>query len=96
MEFKADFHCVSMRAQKDPDQKWYDLPYLATDEAIMVVLHYWLAEWCMASNLTAGSSKSTAKRKKEYVRLNMEQLAKKRKKEAKDKVKANRTTKKQT
>ena len=31
MEFKADFHCVSMRARKDPEQKWYDLPYLALD-----------------------------------------------------------------
>jgi len=25
VEFKASFHCVSIQAQKDPNQKWYVL-----------------------------------------------------------------------
>ena len=38
VEFKADFHHVSMCARKDLEQKWYDLPYLAIDDAIAAVL----------------------------------------------------------
>lgn len=38
MEFKADFHHVSIRAYKDPTQTWYDLPYLEIDDAIDAVL----------------------------------------------------------
>jgi len=64
-EFKADFHCISIQARKDLEHKWYDLPYLVTDDAIAVVLNHWLAEWCTASNLLVGSSKSTGKQKKE-------------------------------
>ena len=39
----------------------------------------------MALDLSAGSSKSTAKKKNEETRVNMEQLAKKWRKEAEDK-----------
>jgi len=38
MEFKADFHHVSTQVWKDPKEKWHDLPYLATDDAIATVL----------------------------------------------------------
>lgn len=38
VEFKARFHCVPMQARKDPEHKWYDLPYLTTDDAIAMVL----------------------------------------------------------
>jgi len=38
VEFKADFHHVYIWARKDLDQKWYDIPYLATDDAIIEVL----------------------------------------------------------
>ena len=61
VEFKADFHYVSMRVRKDLDQKWYDLPYLATDNGIAVVLNHWPIEWRTASNLTVGSNKYTVK-----------------------------------
>jgi len=45
-EFKADIHRISIRARKDPAQKWYDLPYLAIDDAIDEVLDKWSVEWC--------------------------------------------------
>jgi len=38
VEFKADFHHISIWAQNDPEQKWHDLPYLATDDVIGMVL----------------------------------------------------------
>lgn len=50
-----------------------------TDDAISVVLESWIVGWCMASDLSAGPSKSVAKRKKEEARLKMEQLAERRK-----------------
>lgn len=79
MEFKANFHHVSIHARKDSENKWYDLPYLATENAITVVLDRWLVDWCTASDLTAGSSKFAAQRKKDEAKLKMEQLATKRK-----------------
>jgi len=39
VNFKANFHHVSIHAQKDLDKKWYDLPYLATKDAITAVLN---------------------------------------------------------
>jgi len=44
VEFKADFHRISIRAQKDLAQKWYDLLYLTTDDAIDAMLDKWLAK----------------------------------------------------
>jgi len=38
MEFKDDFHHVSIRAWKDPEKKWHDMPYLVMDDAIQVVI----------------------------------------------------------
>jgi len=61
VEFKVKFHCVSIRAWKDPKKKWYDLPYLAMDDAIITVLESWPAEWRTALDLSAGSSKSAMK-----------------------------------
>ena len=40
VEFKADFHHVSIQGQKDPEQKWHNPPYVATDDEIAVVLEY--------------------------------------------------------
>lgn len=34
VEFKVDFHRIYIRARKDPQQKWFDLPYLVTEDAI--------------------------------------------------------------
>lgn len=39
--FKAGFHHVYILACKDPDQKWFDLPYLATDGVIAKVIKNW-------------------------------------------------------
>ena len=61
VEFKADFHYVSMRARKDSKHKWYDLPYLAIDDAIAIVLEHWLVEWCTTSDLSVGSNKPKGK-----------------------------------
>lgn len=38
VEFNVDFHHVSMCTWKDPKQKWYDLPYLATEDVIIATL----------------------------------------------------------
>lgn len=93
VEFKMDFHYVSMRAWKDPEKKWYDLPYLTTDDMNTVILYHCLAECHAASDLTVGSRKFATKRKKEEARLKMEQLVEKRKKEAEEKAKAECTNK---
>ena len=88
VEFKVDFHHVSIRAWKDPEKKWHDLPHLARDDAITAVLNYWPADWHNATYSTTGSSKTVAQQKKEEAKLKMEQLATKRKKEVDDKAKA--------
>lgn len=46
--------------QNDPEHKWNDLPYLAIDNTIHVVLDHWLAESRTTSDSAVGSSKSTA------------------------------------
>lgn len=71
VEFKADFQRVSIRAWKDPEQQWHDLPYLATDDAIDTVLDHWPTKSRTTSNLTVGSSKSSTQRKKEGSKLKM-------------------------
>ena len=58
-EFKTNFHHVSIRAQKDPVHKWYDLHYLAMDDAIDAVIDQWLAEWHATTKLVVGGRKST-------------------------------------
>lgn len=85
-EFKADFHNVAIRAWKDPVQKLYDLPYLATHDAIDVVLDRWPAEWRTTTYLVVRGSNSTTQKNKEEAKLKVTQLAKKRKKEATDKA----------
>ena len=95
VEFKANFHYVSIKGWKDPEKKWYDLPYLEMDDAIIAILESWPADWRTVSYFSAWSSKSIAKWKKEEARLKMEQLAKKRRKDAKDKDKAERVAKTQ-
>lgn len=72
MEFKADFHHVSIRVWKDPEKKWHNLPYLATDDVITTILDCWMVDWCNATDLTVGSSKTAVQRKKEEAKLKME------------------------
>lgn len=89
-----NFHYVSIRAWKDPQKKWYDIPYLTTDDVITMVLESWKSEWRMALDLSVGSSKSTVKKNKGDVRLMMELLAERRRNEVEDKDKEKRATKK--
>lgn len=96
VEFKMDFHHGFMHAQKDPKKKWYDLPYLATEDMIATVLDYWPIDWCTALDLTSGSSNFATKKKKDEATLMMEQLAEKRKKEVEEKTKAENATTKKT
>jgi len=67
-------------------QKWYNLPYLATYDAINAMLDKWSAEWCTTTKLLVGGSKSTALKKKEEAKLKMAQLVEKRKNEAAEKA----------
>lgn len=60
MDFKANFHHVSIRAPKDPTQIWYDLPYLATDDSIDAVLDHCLVECHTIADLVVGGSKFVA------------------------------------
>ena len=46
--------------QKDPAHKWYDLTYLAMDDAIDVVIDQWLAEWHATTDLVVGGIKYAA------------------------------------
>lgn len=71
---------------RTPIQTWYDLPYLATDDAIDAVLDRWLGEWHTTSYLVMGASKTSAQCKKVEAKLKMVKLAKKRKKEATNKA----------
>jgi len=77
---------ISIRVQKDPMWKWYDLSYLATDDAIDAVLDKWMAEWHTSTNLEVGGSKFSAQKKKEEAKLKMAQLVEKRKKEVAEKA----------
>lgn len=81
---------MSIKAQKDPAQTWYDLPYLETCDAIDAVLDRWPVEWCTISSLAVVGSKSAAQKKKEEAKLKMTQLAKKRKKEVLGKAQVER------
>ena len=70
-KFKANFHNVFIRAQKELAQKWYDLPYLAIDDAIDAVLNQWPVEWHATTDLEVGGRNSAAQRKKEEAKLKM-------------------------
>lgn len=65
VEFKDDFHHVLIRVQKDPEQKWQDLPYLATNVVIVAVLDCWLEDWHNPMDSKAGSSKTITQQEKE-------------------------------
>lgn len=81
-EFKEDFHRAYVRARKDPQQKWFDLPYLAMDDATQEVIKRWSADWHSLFDLAAGSSTE----KKEAAKQVVQKLAEKRRKEAEEKA----------
>ena len=49
--FKVDFHKVYIQAQKDPKQKWHDLPYLVLEMDVKEAVSKWSAELCAPSDL---------------------------------------------
>ena len=71
IDFKEYFHHVAIRAWRDPVQKWYDLPYLETDDDIDAILDQWLEKWCTIADLAVGGRNSAAQRKKEEAKLRM-------------------------
>lgn len=71
IDFKVDFHQILIRVWKDPAQKWYDLSYIAINNAINVVLDQWLTEWCTTTDLAMGGSKSATQKKKEEAKFKM-------------------------
>ena len=44
-DFKEDMHHVYIRACEDPEQTWTTLPFIAINDAILVVLDTWPPEW---------------------------------------------------
>jgi len=67
-EFMADFHHVYIQARKDPDHKWFELPYLDMNDTIAEVIKRWLAYWDVPSDEAVGTSKSAEKTKKEVTK----------------------------
>lgn len=63
-KFKADFHHVYIRVRKDPDKKWFNLPYLAIDDVIAEVIKCWPTKWHSTSDEAIRTSKSWRKRKR--------------------------------
>jgi len=43
-DVKDDFHSVSIRAWKDPQHTWHQLPYLVYETVMQEIVGYWLAE----------------------------------------------------
>lgn len=85
-KFKVDIHCVYIQAWKDPRQKWFDLPYLTTDDAIEEVVKHQMIEWYCPSNLAIGITKFAEKKKKEVTKWKVQQLIEKQTKEVEEKV----------
>ena len=81
-EFKVEFHHVYVRACKNPTKKWNEFMYLATDDVIFAILESWPPEWCTPTIFMLEMEKSATQRKKEEAKLQMTQLADKRRKEA--------------
>lgn len=69
VEFKADFNHVFIKVQKDPMKTWHNLPYLATDDVIFIVLESWPPEWRALAGSTMEKYKSIAQSKKEETKL---------------------------
>ena len=77
--FKVDMHNIYIRARKDPTKQWKKLPFVATEDAIFIVLETWPSEW-YAPDLVE-LEKAATQKKKDDAKLHVTQLAEKRKKE---------------
>lgn len=74
--FKVDMHNIYIRAQKNPAKQWTKLPFVATNDAIFIVLETWPPEWC-APDL-AELEKVTAQKMKDDAKMCITQLAERR------------------
>lgn len=74
-----------IRVRKDPQQKWFNLPYLATNDGIQETIKPWLSNWHTPSDLAVGTSKSMEDEKKDTTTQKV-QLAEKCRKEAEEKA----------
>ena len=79
VEFKADMHNLYIRAPKGPAQKWVKLLFIATDDAIFVIMESWPSEW-RAPDLAAMEKIATQQQKKD-TKLHIAQLAERRRQE---------------
>lgn len=43
--FKFDIHNIFIRVHKDPKKQWMKLIFVATHDAIFIVLEKWPPEW---------------------------------------------------
>jgi len=87
--FKADFHHVFTKAQKDSTNTWHSLPYLGIDDVIFVVLESWLLEWWAVTGSAVETDNSVVQCKMEETKLRMVHLAEKfRKDEVESKTQA--------
>ncbi len=69
-------HNIYIRAQKDSLQQWTNLPFIATDDVIFIVLETWPTERC-APDL-AEMEKAATQKKKDDAKLHITQLAERR------------------
>jgi len=73
-------------ARKDLQHKWFDLPYLSTNDVIQEVIKHWPTDLHSPSNLAMGTSKSTENKKKDVEKQVVQQLAEKRRNEVEEKA----------
>jgi len=69
VEFKADFHHVFIKAWKEPTKMWHELPNLAINDVIFMVLESWPPKWHALVGSAVEVNKSVAQRKKEETKL---------------------------
>jgi len=79
-----------IRVQKDPQQNWLDMPYIAIDDAINKVIECCPIDWHSPSDLSTGTRKgagsSTKKKKEEAVKYAVQKLVVQWRKEVEEKA----------
>jgi len=58
--FKADFDHVFIRARKYPMKTWHEIPYLATNDVIFIVLESWPPKWHAPAGSVVEAKNSTS------------------------------------
>lgn len=88
--FKANFHRVYIQAQKDPEQKWNQFPYLLSETDVHEIIGLWPTKWCTLSELDIGTSTGAesfiVQKRKDATKKVMRNLVEQKKKEAIEKA----------